>query len=102
MKREHGRKRGVGSSEGGPQSSVKHPKELNATPRPSRGYTRVVRVSQPISTDGIKALVSSHLPPGHHLREAILAEREKLEPEEFLAKMETWLILLNQSNRTLG
>lgn len=101
MGSESGDRKRAESIESGPQRSLKHPKELNATPRPSRGYTRVVRVSQPISTDGIKALVSSHLPPGHHLREAILAEREKLEPEEFLAKMETWLILLNQSNRTL-
>lgn len=99
MKREHGRKRRVGSSEGGPQSSVKHLNELEVMSKSTKGSMRVARGSQPISMAGIKALVSSHFPPGHSLREVILAEKENLEPEELLAKMETWLILLNQSNR---
>lgn len=98
MKREHGRKRRVGSSDGGLQSSVKHLNELEVTSKSTKGLMRVASRSHPISMDGIKAFVSSHFPRGHPLREVILAEKEKLAPEEFMAKMETWLILLNQSN----
>lgn len=98
MKSERSDKKRAESIESGPQGSVKHSKEPKATPRPSKGHMRVARGSHPISMDGIKAFVSSHFPPGHPLREVILAEKENLEPEEFLAKMETWLILLNQSN----
>ncbi|MFQ6060283.1 MAG: hypothetical protein ACE5KV_03160 [Thermoplasmata archaeon] len=89
-------KRRAGSARSEPESSVKRSKEQKATPISNRGQMGAVSSSNPISTNGIKTFVSSRFPPGHALRETVLAEREKLEPEEFLAKMETWLILLNQ------
>jgi hypothetical protein len=36
-----------------------------------------------------------HLDSVHPRREIILAEKEKLTGEEFLAKMEVWMVLLD-------
>jgi hypothetical protein len=36
------------------------------------------------------------LPEDHPLRTVLLAERDLLNPREFLAKMETWVILFNR------
>jgi hypothetical protein len=48
-----------------------------------------------ISTRRIKSFALSHLPEGHPLRQVILAEKEELTAEEFMAKMEIWVILLD-------
>lgn len=48
-----------------------------------------------ISTRRIKSFALSHLPQEHPLRQVILAEKEKLTAEEFMAKMEIWLVLLH-------
>ena len=42
----------------------------------------------------LKAFVSVKFPKDSPLREALLAERDVLSAQEFLAKMETWLNLL--------
>ena len=42
----------------------------------------------------LKAFVSEKFPKDSPLREALLAERDVLSAQEFLAKMETWLNLL--------
>ncbi|MEM2969438.1 MAG: hypothetical protein QXR63_00705 [Candidatus Bathyarchaeia archaeon] len=42
----------------------------------------------------LKALVLEKFPKSSPLRMALLAERDVLEADEFLAKLETWLILL--------
>ncbi len=42
----------------------------------------------------LKELVLSRFPEGHPLREVILAEKDHLTPQEFLAKMEVWGVLL--------
>jgi hypothetical protein len=42
----------------------------------------------------LKAFVSEKFPKDSPLREALLAERDVLDAQEFLAKMETWLNLL--------
>lgn len=42
----------------------------------------------------LKAFVSEKFPKNWPLREALLAERDVLDAQEFLAKMETWLNLL--------
>lgn len=51
-----------------------------------------------IPTRAIKSFVLSRLPPDHPLRQVILAEKENLTREEFVAKMEVWLILLSQKS----
>lgn len=51
-----------------------------------------------ISTAGLRHFALEKLPKESVLREVILAEKEKLTPEEFIAKMEVWLVLLDRSN----
>ncbi len=42
----------------------------------------------------LKELVLSRFPEGHPLRAVILSEKDHLTPQEFLAKMEVWGVLL--------
>jgi hypothetical protein len=49
-----------------------------------------------VSTEGLKQLVLARFPEDHPLREVILAERDVLTSEEFLAKMSVWIVLLNR------
>ncbi|MCK4456283.1 MAG: hypothetical protein KAW39_00930 [Thermoplasmata archaeon] len=48
-----------------------------------------------ISTDNLKELVSGKFPLDHPLRLVILREKEHLTPEELLAKLQAWLVLLD-------
>ena len=50
----------------------------------------------------LKAFVFEKLPKNWPLREALLAERDILEVQEFLAKMETWLNLLRMAYHQFG
>ncbi len=51
-----------------------------------------------VSTEGLRRFVLEKLPEKSVLREVILSEKEELTPEEFIAKMEVWLVLLNHEN----
>jgi hypothetical protein len=44
----------------------------------------------------LKDFALVRLPEDHPLRTVLLAERDLLTPREFLAKMETWVILFNR------
>lgn len=55
-------------------------------------------IPRTVSTKGIKDFVSKHLPVQHPLRQVILLEKDKLTPEEVVAKMEIWLVLLNNES----
>jgi len=46
----------------------------------------------------LKDLALARFPEGHPLREVILAERDALSPDEFVAKLETWVFLLNRKS----
>ncbi len=59
--------------------------------RPQRDKTHRL-----VSTEGLKQLVLARFPEDHPLREVILAERDVLTFDEFLAKMPVWLVLLNR------
>jgi len=48
-----------------------------------------------VSLAALKAYAASGLSARPMLRRVILSEREYLTPEEYLAKMETWLRLLD-------
>ncbi len=48
-----------------------------------------------LSMRGLKDLVLAQFPEGHPLREVILAEKDRLTPAEFLAKMPVWFVLLS-------
>ena len=51
-----------------------------------------------VSIRPLKDLVLARFPEGHPLREVILAERDALSPNEFVAKLETWAFLLNRKS----
>jgi hypothetical protein len=70
-------------------------KERRRSDKQTKGNSTLRDSPQSVSTKGIKAFVSSHFPSDHPLRQVILAEKEKLTGEEFLAKMDVWLVLLN-------
>jgi len=55
------------------------------------------KVHYEIDIRPLKAFASEKLPRSWSLREALLAERDILESQEFLAKMETWLNLLRMT-----
>ncbi len=48
-----------------------------------------------VSTRRLKEFVLNRFAEDHPLRQVILAERDSLTVAEFLAKLETWLVLLN-------
>jgi hypothetical protein len=49
-----------------------------------------------LSIRALKEFVFAQFPEGHPLREVVLAERDRLTPAEFLAKMEVWIVLLSR------
>jgi hypothetical protein len=51
-----------------------------------------------ISTEGLRRFVLEKLPKESVLREVILSEKEELTAEEFIAKMEVWLVLLGSQS----
>jgi len=51
---------------------------------------------RPVSTEGLRQLVLARFPEDHPLRDVILAEKDVLTSDEFLAKMPVWLVLLNR------
>jgi hypothetical protein len=51
-----------------------------------------------VSTKGLRRFVLEKLPKKSVLREVVLSEKEELTAEEFIAKMEVWLVLLNHEN----
>jgi hypothetical protein len=70
-------------------------KDRRRSPRQIRGDFTPRDSPQSVSTKGIKDFVSKHLPRQHPLREVILLEKDTLTPEEVLAKMEVWMVLLD-------
>jgi len=52
-----------------------------------------------VSLATLKAYAAGKLQAKPMLRRVILSEREYLTPEEYLAKMETWLRLLDSETR---
>jgi len=63
---------------------------------PAGESRRGVAVPDSLSIRGLKELVLAQFPEGHPLREVILAEKDRLTPAEFLAKMEVWVVLLSR------
>ncbi len=57
---------------------------------------RGVAIQNSLSIRGLKDLVLAQFPEAHPLREVILAEKDRLTPAEFLAKMEVWVVLLSR------
>jgi len=74
----------------GPEPSADH--ELaGASRRPrERGLAVEVRI------EDLKEFVRARFPADYPLREVLQAEKDVLGPEEFLAKMEVWAVLLNR------
>jgi hypothetical protein len=53
-----------------------------------------------VSLAALKAYAASGLSARPMLRRVILSERDYMTPEEYLAKMETWLRLLDSETRS--
>ncbi len=53
-------------------------------------------IPRSVHTEGLKELVRSRFPVDHPLRDAILAEKDVVTPEELLSKLEVWAILLSR------
>lgn len=51
-----------------------------------------------VSTEGLRRFVLEKLPKESVLRKVILSGKEELTAEEFMAKMEVWLVLFNHEN----
>lgn len=49
-----------------------------------------------INTRSLKALALQYLPQTSTLRDVILAERDEITGEEFVAKLDVWLVLLRK------
>jgi len=49
-----------------------------------------------VSIRGLKDLVIARFPEGHPHRDVILAEKDILTRGELIAKLETWLVLINR------
>jgi hypothetical protein len=68
--------------------------------KPSEGKCRLAKPRKQenrkfkIDIRPLKAFVSEKFPKSSPLRETLIAERDVLDAQEFLAKMETWLNLL--------
>ncbi|MEE9116875.1 MAG: hypothetical protein V3U09_08265 [Thermoplasmata archaeon] len=60
--------------------------------------TRIKREDTKVSTEGLRRFVLEKLPKESVLREVILSGKEELTAEEFMAKMEVWLVLFNHEN----
>jgi hypothetical protein len=63
---------------------------------PSSEFRRSVAAPDSLSIRGLKDLVLAEFPENHPLREVILAEKDRLTPSEFLAKIEVWVVLLSR------
>lgn len=70
-------------------------KERTSQNRQTREDRAQDDIPRAISTKGIKALVSSHLPSDHPLRLLISSEKAELTVEEFRIKLDNWLTLLD-------
>jgi len=50
-----------------------------------------------VNIEPIKVIAFQRLPLDHPLRKLLLAERTLLKPEEYVAKVESWLVLLREN-----
>jgi hypothetical protein len=50
-----------------------------------------------INIEPLKVFANQNLPRDHPLRKLLLAERSLLKPEEYIAKLESWLCLLRET-----
>ncbi len=70
--------------------------KAEARREPSGESRRSIAAPESLSIRGLKDFVLARVPEGHPLREVILAEKDRLTPSEFLAKMEVWVVLLSR------
>ncbi len=54
-----------------------------------------------VNISSLRSFVLKNLPPTSPLRDVILSEKEELTPQEFLAKLDVWFILLNKEANEL-
>lgn len=49
-----------------------------------------------VAFGAVREFARARLPPGHPLRDVLLAEADVLTPEEFLVKLEVWCVLVSR------
>lgn len=54
-----------------------------------------------VNISSLRSFALKNLPPASPLRDVILSEKEELMPQEFLAKLDIWLLLLRKEERGL-
>jgi len=59
-----------------------------------KGKNPQTRCTAKVDIKPLKSLILAKFPSNHTLRFVLLAERDVLEAEEFLTKLETWLNIL--------
>src|SRR5256885_15959538 len=88
----------------GPRKRCNSPVLRNLRPNRS-GNTNVLAREEErrVSIKPLKSWAVEKLPSGSKLRGLILAELESMDPQEFCSKVQTWLLLANEtmSNRSL-
>ena len=62
----------------------------------SAASTVPISVSGSVDIRALKDFALAQLPEDHLLRSVLLVERDFLTPLELIAKMEVWVVLLNQ------
>jgi len=66
------------------------------------GMSRCVERSEHVDIHGIKLWVKANLPAISHLRGILLLEEDLLTVDEFLAKMDIWLKLIELEGHSLS
>lgn len=84
----------------GRQEKDGRPKETIGPETSARGQPAPVRdegsLPKMVAVRPLKELVLSRFPENHPLRHVILAEKDFIMAEEFLAKMEVWAVLVSR------
>ncbi len=79
---------------------------MKATRRNTRTYNGnelgIVKHSEQVDIHGIKLWAKANLPTISHLRGILLLERDLLTIDEFLAKMDIWLKLIDLEGLSLN
>ena len=79
---------------------------MKATRRNTRTYNRnesgIVERSEQVNIHGIKLWAKGNLPAKSHLRGILLLEGDHLTIDEFLAKMDIWLKLIELEGQSLN
>ena len=67
----------------------------------SQVHTDTQKSTKTVNVSPLRSFALKNLPPTSPLRDVLLNEREELTSQEFLAKLDIWLLLLRKEEREL-